>query len=148
MPELTLPTAIAAGLPWFATFLSAFLASDRFKPGVNAVIAAIAILTTATVCTILAGDFTGNAQVSFLAIIGYVMLLMHGDLHLLYHYMASNVTSPIDLLLGPPDPPAPAAGVPKLPTKPLPPTIDAGQTPAPTAQKPPLPTSSVIARPW
>lgn len=99
--QLTIPTTIAALLPLFATILSSWLNDDGFKPGVNAGIAALAILVTAICCELLAGNITGNPQASFLAVLGYVGVLMAGDFSVLYQYLLAK-KSPMSTLLTPP----------------------------------------------
>jgi hypothetical protein len=104
--SLTIPTAIAALLPLLATILSSWLNDDHFKPGINALIALIAILLTATICEWLAGGFIpGNEAVSFLAILGYVGVLMAGDFSVLYQYLVAK-PSPVSRALGMPVAPA------------------------------------------
>lgn len=90
MPQLTIPTTIAAILPLIATMLSSWLADDKLAPGINALIALIAILFTATLCEWLDGNFTGNVAASFLAILGYVGVLMAGDFSVLYSYLVAT----------------------------------------------------------
>src|SRR5262249_39094074 len=74
--QLTIPIAIAGFLPLLATGLSSWLADDKLKPGINALIALIAILLAATACELLAGNVTGDPATSFLGILGYVGVLM------------------------------------------------------------------------
>jgi hypothetical protein len=113
--SLTIPTAIAALLPLLATMLSSWLNDDHFKPGINALIALIAILLTATICEWLAGGFIpGNEAVSFLAILGYVGVLMAGDFSVLYQYLVAK-PSPVSRALGLPVAPANANPV-RVPT--------------------------------
>lgn len=88
--QLTIPATIAALLPLVATMLSSWLNDDNLQPGVNALIALIAILLTATGCELLAGNFTGNVAASFLGILGYVGVLMSGDLSMLYQYLVAK----------------------------------------------------------
>jgi hypothetical protein len=85
--SLTIPVSIAAILPLLSTALSSYLNDDHLKPRTNALIAFVAILGTATGCELLTGNFTGNWSVSVLGIIGYVALLMHGDLSVLYAFL-------------------------------------------------------------
>ena len=108
--QLTIPTAIAALLPLFATMLSSWLNDDSFKPGINALIALIAILLTAGACELLAGNVTGDPAASFLAVLGYVGVLMTGDLSVLYQYLVAK-PSPVSG----PTPPANANPV-RVPT--------------------------------
>lgn len=97
--QLTIPTTIAALLPLVATVLSSWLNDDHFKPGVNALIALVAILATATGCELLAGNFTGNWAASVLGGFGYVGVLMAGDFNILYQYLVAK-PSPISAALG------------------------------------------------
>ena|SRR5258708_738346 len=99
--QLTIPTAIAAILPLLATMLSSWLNDDHFRPGINAGIALAFILLTATACELLAGNVTGNISVSFLAVLGYVGVLMSGDLSVLYQYLVAK-PSPVSKALGMP----------------------------------------------
>jgi hypothetical protein len=85
--SLTIPVSIAAILPLLATALSSYLNDDHLKPRTNALIALTALLVTAIACELLTGNFTGNWSVSVLGIIGYVALLMHGDLSVLYAFL-------------------------------------------------------------
>ena len=81
-------------LPLLATMLSGFFSHDRLPRGVNALIALVALVATAVACLWLAGNFTGNAQASVLAVLGYVAILMNGDLHAIYLFL---VTAPSPL---------------------------------------------------
>src|SRR5579871_3942909 len=94
MPQLTIPQEVAALLPLLATMLSGFFSHDRLPRGVNALIALVALVATAVACLWLAGNFTGNAQASVLAVLGYVAILMNGDLHAIYLFL---VTAPSPL---------------------------------------------------
>lgn len=83
----TIPTLIASLLPLIASALSSWLNDDGLPPGRNALIALAAILVTAVVCELLAGNFTGNWTTSVLGVLGYVGVLMHGDFAVLYDYL-------------------------------------------------------------
>lgn len=85
--QLTVPVAIAALLPWLALALSSWLSNDGLQPGINALIALCAILATAIGCFFLAGNFTGNWAESILAVLGYVGILLNGDLSTLRDYL-------------------------------------------------------------
>lgn len=98
---MTIPTAIAALLPFLATALSSWLSDDHLPQKVNALIALAAIVLTAISCELLAGNFTGNWAASFLGTLGYVTILMQGDLSVLYQYLVAK-PSPLK-----PQPPAP-----------------------------------------
>ena len=110
MPNLTIPQQVAALLPLLATMLSGFFSHDRLPRSVNALIALIALVGTAIVCLLLAGNFTGNAQASVLAVLGYVAVLMNSDLRVLYTFL---VTSPSPLVALMPN--APTAAAPLVP---------------------------------
>lgn len=86
----SIPVTIAALLPLLATVLSSWLADDHLAAGINALIALVAILVTATGCELLAGNFTGNVSVSFIGTLGYVGVLMNGDLSVLYMYLIAK----------------------------------------------------------
>lgn len=89
--QLTIPTTIAAILPLLATMLSSWLADDHLAPGINALIALMAILATATACELLGtGLIPGNPAGTALAIAGYVGVLMAGDLSVLYQYLVAK----------------------------------------------------------
>ena len=98
----TTPQAVAALLPLIATMLSSWLNQDRLPRVANALIAFVALIGTAGLCVLLAGNFTGNPQASLLAILGYVAILMNGDLHVLYQFL---VALPGPLAALPPAPP-------------------------------------------
>lgn len=85
--QLTVPVAIAALLPWLALALSSWLSNDGLQPGINALIALLAILGAAIGCFLLAGNFTGNWAESVLAVLGYVGILLNGDLATLRDYL-------------------------------------------------------------
>lgn len=85
--QLTIPDTIAAILPFLATALSSWLSDDKLKPGINALIALCAILASAVACELLAGNFTGNWAISFLGTLGYVVLILEGDMSVLYGYL-------------------------------------------------------------
>ena len=114
----TPPQAIAALLPLLATMVSSWLSQDRLPRFANALIALVALVMTALVCAVLAGNFTGNQQASLLAILGYVAILMHGDLHVLYQFLVA-APGPLAAALAPPPPlaapPAPTAKTPPQP---------------------------------
>ena len=105
MPQLSEPQAIAALLPLFATSLSGWLSQDRLPKWANALIALVALIGTAFTCVLLSGNFTGNAQASTLLVLGYVALLMSGDLSMLRGFLvvSSGPLSPF----APAPPPAP-----------------------------------------
>lgn len=84
---MTVPVSIAAGLPLLATLLSAFLADDGFKPGVNALIAALALLLTAIACVLLSASIPVTWPLRIIAVLAYVGILMNGDLSVLYQYL-------------------------------------------------------------
>ena len=111
MPNLTIPQQVAALLPLLATMLSGFFSHDRLPRGVNALIALIALVGTAIACLWLAGNFTGNAQASVLAVLGYVAILMNGDLRAIYLFLAT-APSPLAALV---TPNAPTAAAPLAP---------------------------------
>ncbi len=100
MPQLTIPQQVAALLPLFATLISGFFSHDRLPRWANALIALIALVATAVVCLWLAGNFTGNAQASVLAVLGYVAILMNGDLRAIYTFLVT-VPSPLAALATP-----------------------------------------------
>lgn len=133
--QLSIPTTIAAILPLLATMLSSWLADDHLAPGINALIALVAILATATACELLAnGIIPGNPAASFVGVAGYVGVLMAGDLGVLYQYLvakpgplvrsvppanANPVRVPVAITLPPSQPPqGGAASVPVPPSTP------------------------------
>lgn len=88
--QLTIPTVVAALLPLVATMLSSWLSSDRLPAGVNALTALCALLLTAVVCELLSGAIPLTWPLRFLAILGYVAILMNGDLSVLYRYLVAK----------------------------------------------------------
>lgn len=106
MPQLSEPQTIAALLPFFATSLSGWLSQDRLPRRVNALVALVALIGTAFACVLLSGNFTGNAQASTLLVLGYVALLMNGDLSMLRGFLVAS-SGPLTPLA--PAPPAPLA---------------------------------------
>lgn len=130
MQPPTIPLGIAAVLPLFATMLSSWLAQDQFPKFANALIAFVALVGTAIACVTLAGNFTGNAQVSILATLGYVAVLMQGDLSVLYEYLVST-QGPLNALKPPTQQPDPNATIPRLAS--VPPRASAQNT----TQQPP-----------
>lgn len=137
--SLTIPAAIAAILPLLATMLSSYLNDDHLKPGTNALIALAAILITATACEVLAGNVTGNWAASFIGVLGYVGVLMNGDLATLYGYLVAK-PSPLA-------PPAPARSTPtasvvtKAYTPPTPLVLSQGASPVPQRASAPTDTT-------
>jgi len=107
MLQPTTPQAIAALLPLIATMLSSWLSQDRLPRFANALIALVALVMTALVCAVLAGNFTGNQQASLLAVLGYVAILMSGDLRVLYQFLVAT-PGPLAAALAPPQPLAPS----------------------------------------
>ena len=87
--QLSTSQQLVAILPLIATVLSGWLSQDRLPRAANALIALIALIGTALLCAFLAGNFTGNAQASLLAVLGYVALLMNGDLRVLYQFLVA-----------------------------------------------------------
>jgi hypothetical protein len=130
MPQLTIPQGVAALLPLISTMLSGWLAQDRLPRWANALIALVALVGTAILCLVLAGNFTGNAQASVLAVLGYVALLMAGDLHTLYQFLVA-VPSPLAAALVEGTPPDPQATQPRRivsPPRPVKPPPASGGT--------------------
>lgn len=96
---MTIPTTIAALLPLFATILSSWLNDDGFKPGVNALIAFFALLLTAIVCLLLSSSIPLTWPLRVVAVLGYIGVLMNGDLSVLYGYLVGK-SSPVSKALG------------------------------------------------
>jgi hypothetical protein len=105
--QLTIPTTLAAVLPLIATMLSGYLSSDQLKPGINALIALAALIVTALACFFLAGNWTGNWTASILSILGYIALLMSGDLSVLRQWLTTS--APLPLYHRPTPTPTPAS---------------------------------------
>lgn len=118
-----IPDAIAALLPLVASSLSRYLADDRLPNWVNALIAAVALLGAAIGCWLLAGNFTGNVQLSIAAIMGWVLFLMRGDMRLLLQFF-DLVDSPLAKIVQAATTPAPAPAT-AVPSTPAP--LDASQ---------------------
>lgn len=94
MDQLTIPDSIAVILPFLATILSSWLNDDGLKPGANALISVGAILIAAIACELLASNFTFSNPTWFIGVLGYVGILMRGDLGVLYNYMVKK-SSPL-----------------------------------------------------
>ncbi len=92
--HLTFQEMGAMALPIVGTLLSRWLKTNGQRPGFNACIAALFLLATATLEAVLTGNFTGNWQLSLLAVATYVSLLMHGDLASLGDFF-SQLNSPV-----------------------------------------------------
>jgi|SRR5690348_1611650 len=88
--SLTIPTVVAALLPLFTTMLSSWLNSDHFPAGLNALIALTALLLTAVLCELLSGAIPLTWPLRFVAVLGYVAILMNGDLSVLYAYLVAK----------------------------------------------------------
>ena len=101
MSTPSIPDAIAALLPLLATILSAQLASNHFRPAVNAIISLLAILATAVACELLSADIPASWPLRLAGVLAYVAVLMHGDLHSLYDYLVAS-PSPVAKTLGVP----------------------------------------------
>jgi len=111
----TIPTALAALLPFAATLLSSWLNDDSLKPGTNALIALCALLFTATGCELLTvGLIPHNPAATFLGVLAYVTILMQGDLSVLYGYLIAQPSPAIKRAPAPPPapPPPPQTNVP------------------------------------
>ena len=85
----TIPQSVAALLPILATALSSWLSHSTLKPGINALIAFVALVGTAIGSAYLAGNFTGNVQTSILVVLAYVVFLMQNDFKTLLQYLVS-----------------------------------------------------------
>lgn len=113
---VTIPTVIAALLPLFATMLSSWLNDDHFKPGVNAIIALVALIVTAIVCELLSGSIPLTWSLRVVVVLAYVGILMNGDLSVLYTYLVakpSPVSSALGLNTPTPTPPQSPVSAPK-----------------------------------
>jgi predicted PurR-regulated permease PerM len=105
MQQPTLPQTVAMALPFLATMISSWLSQDRLPRLANALIALVAIAITAICCVVLAGNFTGNLRTSVMATLGYVAILMQGDLRVLYQFLV-DAPGPLAAALAPEPPPA------------------------------------------
>lgn len=85
----TIPQSVAALLPFLATALSSWLSHSTLKPALNALIAFVALVSTAVASAYLAGNFTGNLQASILVVLAYVVFLMQNDFKTLLQFLVS-----------------------------------------------------------
>jgi hypothetical protein len=141
-----IPTAIAALLPLLATILSSWLNDDKFKPGVNALIAAVFVLLTAVGCELLSASIPVSWTLRLVGVLVYVGVLMAGDLSVLYQYLVYK-PSPLSSALGGPTAPTSTQTVTTsaVPASvPTPITLPVGSTPVPqraSAQPPTTPSA-------
>lgn len=89
-----IPTTIAALLPLGATALSSWLNDDNLAAGANALISLVLILIAAIACMLLSASVPVTWPLRLLAVLGYVGVLMNGDLSVLYGYLVKK-PSPI-----------------------------------------------------
>jgi hypothetical protein len=83
----TIPQGVAALLPFAATMISSWLSHLKLPNWANALIALVFLVGTAVGSLFLAGNITGNLQASILLVLGYVFVLMNGDLKTLTQFL-------------------------------------------------------------
>lgn len=94
-PTLTIPTVLVPLLPIIGSLASSYLRSDGLKPGINALIALAVLLVTGVLCLTLAGNWSGNWLISISAVLGYITLLMAGDLSVLRQWLFTSAPMPL-----------------------------------------------------
>lgn len=83
-------------LPWLGAGLVHFLKGQRLPTWLNALIAGVFLVAISVACAWLGNDFIpGNVRASILVVVGYVVVLMNGALHIIMQYF-EELTSPIE----------------------------------------------------